>query len=75
MKITHKIIIVVAAMFFMASPVHALELRDAKAQGKTTIGGLEMFVEQAAAQFEIWTGDEAPRKLMRRSVLEVLEGK
>ncbi len=57
------------------NPLETVLLRHAKAQGKATIGGLEMFVEQAAAQFEIWTGDEAPRKVMRQAVLEVLEGK
>ena len=57
------------------NPLETVLLRDAREQGKETVGGLEMFVEQAAAQFEIWTGDEAPRKLMRQAVLEVLAGK
>jgi shikimate 5-dehydrogenase len=31
-----------------------------------------MFVEQAAAQFEIWTGEKAPRTIMRNAVAEAL---
>ncbi len=31
-------------------------LREARAAGRRTIDGLTMFVEQAAAQFELWTG-------------------
>ncbi len=34
----------------------------------TTISGLDMFVAQAAKQFELWTGLEAPRRLMRQVV-------
>ncbi|MGC4032765.1 MAG: type I 3-dehydroquinate dehydratase [Tepidisphaeraceae bacterium] len=41
-------------------------LATAKAAGAKTIGGAEMFVRQAAAQFEAWTCQPAPRDLMRR---------
>lgn len=40
-------------------------LQMARALGSRTISGLEMFLAQAAQQFEYWTGTEAPRKLMR----------
>ena len=40
-------------------------LRRAKDQGCTVIHGCEMFLEQAAKQFEIWTGESAPRSVMR----------
>jgi shikimate dehydrogenase len=44
-------------------------LKDAKAAGCHTIPGLEMFLHQAAAQFELWTNQTAPVDVMR-SVLE-----
>jgi shikimate dehydrogenase len=44
-------------------------LKDAKAAGCRTIPGLEMFVHQAAAQFELWTHQAAPADVMR-AVLE-----
>ncbi len=44
-------------------------LRDAKAAGCRTIPGLEMFLYQAAAQFELWTKQAAPADVMR-AVLE-----
>jgi 3-dehydroquinate dehydratase/shikimate dehydrogenase len=39
-------------------------LRLAKAQGCTVIYGIEMLLEQAARQFEIWTGEAAPLAVM-----------
>lgn len=39
-------------------------LRQANAQNCTVIHGSEMLLEQAAAQFEIWTGESAPHAVM-----------
>ena len=39
-----------------------------------TIDGVEMFVRQAAAQFELWTRKPAPRQLFDRIVREKLGG-
>jgi shikimate dehydrogenase len=44
-------------------------LRDAAARGCRTIEGFEMFLGQALVQFELWTGQPAPREVMR-SVIE-----
>lgn len=44
-------------------------LNDAHAAGCRTIRGLEMFLHQAAAQFELWTNKPAPIDVMR-TVLE-----
>jgi shikimate 5-dehydrogenase len=33
---------------------------------------MEMFLEQAARQFEIWTGESAPRSVMEQAALEAL---
>jgi shikimate dehydrogenase len=44
-------------------------LKDAKAVGCHTISGIEMFLHQAAIQFELWTNRAAPADVMR-SILE-----
>jgi len=55
------------------NPIETQLLRRAKEQGKTVIPGLEMFVEQATRQFEIWTGETAPRAVMEKAATEALE--
>ena len=47
------------------NPMKTKFLRQAEAAGAKTIGGVEMFVRQAAAQFEAWTGKSAPKDVMR----------
>lgn len=54
------------------NPLETRLLREARAAGKTVISGLEMFLEQAAAQFEIWTGTTAPRLAMETVAREAL---
>ena len=49
-------------------PVETKLLKLAKAAGAETISGIEMFVQQAARQFEIWTGKPAPQDEMLRVV-------
>ncbi len=59
-----------AVVFDMVyNPRETLLIRSAKQQGCEVITGTEMFLEQAAAQFEIWTGETAPRAVMQQ-VLE-----
>ena len=41
-------------------PVETKLTKLAKARGAQIIPGIEMFVHQAARQFEIWTGKPAP---------------
>lgn len=43
-------------------------IRAARQAGCRTILGLEMFLGQAFVQFELWTGREAPRDVMRQVV-------
>jgi 3-dehydroquinate dehydratase/shikimate dehydrogenase len=50
-------------------PLETRLLREAQAAGCATIGGLEMLVAQAAAQFETWTGLEAPLDVMKSTAL------
>jgi len=49
-------------------------LQLAKKRGIETVSGVEMFVAQGTAQFELWTGERAPAEVMRRVVLRALEG-
>jgi 3-dehydroquinate dehydratase/shikimate dehydrogenase len=37
------------------------------------VPGIDMFIEQAIQQFEIWTGDSAPRAVMQKAAMEALE--
>lgn len=57
------------------NPLETVLLRRASAQKKVAIPGIRMFMEQAARQFEIWTGGSAPRTVMERAGLEALEAK
>lgn len=43
-------------------------LKEAQSVGCKTIPGLEMFVNQAIVQFELWTGQRAPVAVMREVV-------
>jgi 3-dehydroquinate dehydratase / shikimate dehydrogenase len=46
-------------------------LRLAAARGIETVSGLEMFVAQGTAQWEIWTGERAPVREMSAAVEDV----
>lgn len=50
-------------------PLETRLLREAAEAGCTVIGGFEMLLAQAAAQFEVWTGQEAPVDAMRSAAL------
>ncbi|HYK62556.1 MAG TPA: shikimate dehydrogenase, partial [Bryobacteraceae bacterium] len=54
------------------SPIETTLLQRARQQGSTVIPGIEMFLEQAARQFEIWTGERAPRAVMEKAAMEAL---
>lgn len=47
-------------------------LQLAAQRGIETVSGVEMFVAQGTAQWEIWTGERAPEAAMRRAVLRAL---
>jgi 3-dehydroquinate dehydratase / shikimate dehydrogenase len=53
-------------------PVETKLLQLAARRGIETVSGLEMFLAQGAAQWEIWTGERAPVAHMRRAVLDAL---
>ena len=54
-------------------PIETPLLKAARARGSEVIPGIEMFVQQAARQFEIWTGKPAPADEMRRVALMELQ--
>jgi len=54
------------------NPIETTLIRRAVQQGLTVIHGLEMFLEQSARQFEIWTGVTAPRTVMEKAAKEAL---
>src|SRR5579885_2343427 len=54
-------------------PLETRLMSLAKAEGAQVIPGIEMFVQQAARQFEIWTGKPAPLDEMQRIALLTLQ--
>ena len=54
------------------TPFETRLLREAAARGAKTVPGLGMFIHQAAIQFELWTGKEAPVDVMTRTVTAAL---
>ena len=56
-------------MDIVYNPRETRLLKEAKAVGAKTVPGLEMFLNQAVEQFEVWTGLPAPTAVMR-NVLE-----
>ena len=54
-------------------PVETHLLQIARQKGIAVIAGIEMFVHQAARQFEIWTGKPAPAAEMLRVVTIALQ--
>ncbi len=52
------------------NPLETKLLKEAKEVGAKTISGLDMFVNQAIAQFKLFTGKNADSKFMKRIVCE-----
>ena len=50
-------------------PLETRLLREATQAGCVAISGFEMLLAQAGAQFEVWTGAEAPLEAMRAAAL------
>ncbi len=57
------------------NPPETLLLRYAKEAGARAIDGISMFVNQAAGQFKHFTGEQADKELMRKTVCECLANK
>ena len=54
------------------NPLETRLLREAKSAGCTVIPGYELFINQAARQFELWTGQSAPINTLREVLLRKL---
>lgn len=54
-------------------PLKTELLRRAERRGIETISGVDMFVAQGVAQWELWMGESAPERVMRRAVLAALQ--
>ncbi len=54
-------------------PLKTKLLRMAAGRGIRTVSGVEMFLAQGIAQWELWMGARAPQLAMRRAVLKVLQ--
>jgi 3-dehydroquinate dehydratase/shikimate dehydrogenase len=57
------------------NPVNTQLLKDAERKGLKTIDGVSMFVNQAAAQFKLFTGLAPNPAAMRKSVIGCLQNK
>lgn len=55
------------------NPMETELLRRARRAGATAVEGVGMFVHQAALQFRLWTGHEAPVAVMERVVRRFLK--
>jgi 3-dehydroquinate dehydratase / shikimate dehydrogenase len=53
-------------------PLQTKLLRMAAARGIRTVSGVEMFVAQGVAQWELWMGSRAPAAAMRKAILKKL---
>lgn len=62
-----------AVMDIVYQPLQTRLLREAAAQGCATIDGLQMLIHQGAAQFELFTGREAPAEVMAKAAYNSLE--
>jgi shikimate dehydrogenase len=61
-------------VFDMVYQPHETRLiRDARSAGSSVIHGIEMLIDQAALQFERWTGQPPPAGSMRSAVSELWE--
>jgi 3-dehydroquinate dehydratase/shikimate dehydrogenase len=61
-----------AVMDTIYTPENTLLIKEALSRGCKTVTGVEMFIRQAATQFRLFTGQEAPLDLLRSIVKRAL---
>lgn len=59
-----------AVLDIVYNPLKTKLLQDAEKAGASTISGIEMFLNQAVIQFELWTGMQAPKEVMRQVLIK-----
>jgi shikimate dehydrogenase len=59
-------------MDIVYAPLETRLLREAKSAGCEVINGLSMLLHQGAAQFEAWTGQDAPVAVMRAALTNII---
>ena len=62
-----------AVMDVVVSPMESLLLRIAKDMGLRVVPGYKMSLYQAAAQFQLYTGANAPLDVMERAITQLLQ--
>jgi shikimate dehydrogenase len=62
-------------MDIVYQPLTTRLLREAQARGAAAIDGLQMLIHQATAQFELFTGRQAPAEVMARAAYGALGAK
>jgi len=62
-------------MDIVYQPLATRLLKEAQARGCATIDGLQMLIHQATAQFELFTGRQAPAEVMARAAYAALGAK
>lgn len=61
-----------AVMDVVACPIESKLISNARKAGKLVISGYQMNIEQAAAQFFLYTGENPPRDVMENCIKKIL---
>lgn len=72
---SHQLRGVSLAYDLVYNPMRTRFLAEAEEAGCETLSGLEMLIAQAAEQFRLWIGSEAPLEVMRGAARRALESK
>jgi 3-dehydroquinate dehydratase/shikimate dehydrogenase len=70
--LSHQLRGVRLAYDLVYTPKETVFMREASQAGCTVIGGIEMLVSQAMAQFQLWTGIQAPAQVFHEAAWSVL---
>jgi 3-dehydroquinate dehydratase / shikimate dehydrogenase len=57
------------------NPIETRFLREARAAGAETLGGIEMLLAQAIEQFKLWTGKDPDPEVMRSAAMHALSSR